>query len=265
MGNKMFRKIRKKYIKSDCFLVYSHKLLLINCIVALVCGASGKVFSERLVITSPINEGEYIDRIDIEEVDISSGCGITEIPDYAFLGCISLKRVTLPPGLKKIGFQAFSECVALKSINLPSSLEDIGSNAFTYCSSLDDLDFPSSLKHIGHNAFSFCTSLKEAILPDSIEEIESYAFSDCDSLRKVRLPSNDRLLGELMMNCCPELIEIEAPSEKAPRFDCESFIFDPEDTVAYHRCMLKVPENGVDSYNVSKSWQRFNKIVTYRK
>ncbi len=265
MEYKMFRKIRKKTIKSQCVFNNVRKLLKINCLLALTLVGSENIFSERLVITSPIKEGEYIDRIDIEEVEIASGCGITEIPDYAFLGCTSLHKVTLPPGLTKIGFQAFSECEALQSINFPLSLEDIGSNAFTYCSSLDELEFPSSLKHIGHNAFSFCTSLKEAILPDSLEEIESYAFSDCDSLQKVRLPANDRLLGELMMNCCPELIEIEAPSEKAPKFDCESYIFDPEDMAAYERCVLKLPENGIDSYNVSKSWQIFNKIVTYSK
>lgn len=227
----------------------------------IVILTSTDAFSSRLVISAPIREGEYIDRTDIEEVVIEEESGIEEIPDYAFLGCSSLRKVTLPSGLKKIGFQAFSECSALAEINFPESLEDIGSNSFAYCSRLDNLAFPKGLKHIGHNAFSFCTSLKEAILPDSIEEIESYAFSDCDELRKVRLPANDRLLGELMMNCCPNLVKIICPSPKAPKFDCESFVFDPEDTDAYDRCVLYIPENGKDSYIVSKSWQRFNKIV----
>ena len=237
------------------------KLLIICFVLSIVMIFPEDIFSERIVITSPIKEGEYMDRTDIEELVIEEGCGITEIPDYAFLGCTSLRRVSLPEGLKKIGFQAFSECTELKSINLPSSLEDIGSNSFTYCSNLDNMEFPAGLKHIGHNAFSFCFSLTEAILPDSLEEIESYAFSDCDSLRKVRLPANDKLLGELMMNCCPNLVEIIAPSAKAPKFDCESFIFDPEDAESYKRCVLKVTENAIDSYNVSKSWQMFNKIA----
>lgn len=235
-------------------------------IALFICafGSSLEVQSTRIVITSPIKEGEYIDRTDIEEVVVEDGHGILEIPDYAFLGCASLRKVRLPSGLRKIGFQAFSECSALEEINFPASLQDIGSNSFTYCTRLDNLDFPSGLKHIGHNAFSFCTSLSEAVLPDSLEEIESYAFSDCDSLRKVRLPANDRLLGELMMNCCSALEEIVAPSSIAPKFDCESFVFDPEDRVAYERCVLKVPENSIDSYNVSKSWQMFNKIATYK-
>ncbi len=243
----------------------NRKLLKLSIFIIMLFFGKGLSFSEKIVISAPIKEGEYIDRTDIDEVEIVSGRGITEIPDYAFLGCSSLKRVSLPEGLKKIGFQAFSECDSLESINFPSSLEDIGSNSFTYCASLDNLKFPVGLKHIGHNAFSFCSSLQEAMLPDSLEEIESYAFSDCDSLKKVRLPANDRLLGELMMNCCPELTVIVAPSEKAPKFDCESFIFDPEDRNAYQRCELQVPENGKDSYYVSKSWQMFNKIVTGEK
>lgn len=219
------------------------------------------VFSNKLVLKSPIREGQFIDRTDIEELEITESSGITEIPDYAFLGCTSLRKVLLPEGLKKIGFQSFSECSALEEINFPESLIDIGSNSFTYCTKLDKLRFPDGLKHIGHNAFSFCSSLKEAILPDSLEEIESYAFSDCDSLRKVRLPSNDHLLGELLMNCCPLLVEIVSPSIIPPKFDCNSFIFDTLDTSAYERCRLKVPENAIDSYNVSNSWQMFNKIA----
>lgn len=235
---------------------------MIGIIVSFLLGVGMDGYGEKVVIVSAIEEGEFMDRIDLEEVEIAEGCGITEIPDYAFLGCASLKRVILPEGLKKIGFQAFSECEALETINFPESLEDIGSNSFTYCGKLDGLNFPKKLKHIGHNAFSFCTSLQEAILPDSIEELESYAFSDCDSLRKVRLPGNDKLLGELMMNCCRNLTEIIEPSVKVPKFDCESFIFDPEDKEMYEKCTLKVPDNVIDEYSVSKSWQMFNKIVT---
>ena len=239
----------------------NRRLLTISIIFAfLVCGIDN-LFSATLVITDPIVEGEYMDRTDIDEVVIESGHGISEIPDYAFLGCTSLKKVTLPEGLKKIGFQSFSECSALEEVNFPDSLEDIGSNSFTYCSNLRNVVFPQGLKHIGHNAFSFCTSLVEAILPDSLEEIESYAFSDCDSLRKVRLPANDHLLGELMMNCCCSLVEIEEGSLDVPKFDCDSYIFDPYDTDAYERCVLKVPESVIDKYDVSKSWQMFNKIA----
>ena len=260
----MFDKNRFFLTKIVRFLKMNYKSLIFRIMFMAVALLPMEALGLRLEITGPIKEGEYIDRTDIEEVVVAEGCGITEIPDYAFLGCGSLKKVTLPEGLKKIGFQAFSECSGLREINLPGSLEDIGSKSFAYCSALDGLRFPAGLKHIGHNAFSFCSSLKEAILPDSLEEIESYAFSDCEALSRVRLPANGNLLGELMMNCCPRLVEIVAPSPEAPKFDCESFIFDPEDVAAYERCVLQVPENAMDSYNISKSWQMFNKIAMSR-
>jgi len=215
---------------------------------------------EKIIVSSPITEKHYMDRKDIDEVVFESGCGITEIPDYAFLGCENLKKVTLPDGLKKIGFQAFSECCSLETINFPESLEDIGSNSFAYCTLLDNIDFPIGLKHIGHNAFSFCSSIKEVTLHGNMKELESYAFSDCKSLKKVILPSNDNMLGELIFNCCPSLTTIIESSVNVPVFDCDSYIFDPDDKEAYQRCTLFVPKESVNAYRTSSSWSLFEKI-----
>lgn len=216
---------------------------------------------KTLCISKPISELEYADRNYIEVLEFAINCMITEIPDYAFLGCTSLKKVVLPEGLKKIGVQAFSGCNRLCEIYLPSSLEDIGSNAFAYCSELKEVTFPSSLKHIGHNAFSFCTSLRSVWLPDSIAELESYAFSDCSSLKSARLPANSNLLGELIFNCCDSLEILLEPSPEVPVFDCNSFIFDPLDTAAYQRCVLKVPGEALHLYRESESWNLFKTIA----
>ncbi len=216
---------------------------------------------KTLYISEPISELEYADRNDIEVLEFTDNCIVTEIPDYAFLGCSSLRKVVLPKGLKKIGFQAFSGCSALLEIYLPSSLEDIGSNAFAYCSELKEITFPDSLKHIGHNAFSFCSSLRSVWLPNSITELESYAFSDCASLKSARLPANSNLLGELIFNCCNSLEVLIAPSPEVPVFDCNSFIFDPLDTAAYQRCVLKVPGDALNRYRASESWNLFKTII----
>lgn len=210
--------------------------------------------AKRLIISVPFDSVGYHDRLDIEEVVVTESSGVTEIPDYAFIGCARLRKVSLPSTIKKIGFQAFSECESLQEIILPEGLEDIGSNSFTYCYSLKNLKFPSTLLHIGHNAFSFCDSLTEVYLPDSIRELESYAFSDCESLRSARLPANGNLLGELIFNCCPQLSSIVMPSPVMPKIDCESFLFDPIDDSLIGICRLYVPSSLIKSYKASPSY-----------
>lgn len=217
--------------------------------------------AKKLEVSSPIDSVGYRDRLDVEEVVIMESAGITEIPDYAFLGCNNLRKVILPKTIRKIGFQAFSECTALEEINFPDGLEDIGSNSFTYCRNLKDVKFPDSLKHIGHNAFSFCDSLTHVDLPDSIEEVESYAFSDCSSLKRAKLPANDRLLGELIFNCCPKLEIIVMPSVKMPEIDCGSYLFDPIDEEQLQRSVLYVPKSLIDDYKKSPSYNILPQIL----
>lgn len=259
MGANGLKEFQKNLSKvKNIFNVRGNILKLICVYIALFFNFS-YVYADKFIITGPIGEKEFMDRSDIEEVVFEEGCGIREIPDYAFLGCSSLKKVILPEGVTRIGFQAFSECASLERITLPSTLQDIGSNSFAYCESLRDVVFPDSLIHIGHNAFSFCHALEEVYLPDSLQEIESYAFSDCGSLRRVRFPANDKMLGELILNCCHHMREIEEPSVLPPTFDCDSFIFDPSDDAAYKNCSLIVPDKSVPLYKKSRSWSLFYK------
>ena len=76
-----------------------------------------------------------------------------------FLGCTSLKEVTLPVDLLKVGDVVFSECTSLERVILPESLEEIGNYAFQVCSSLTNIKLPKNLKEIGIGAFGGCTSL----------------------------------------------------------------------------------------------------------
>jgi hypothetical protein len=41
---------------------------------------------------------------------------LEEIGDFAFWGCINLKKVKLPKTVKRIGYQAFSPCTEVKNI-----------------------------------------------------------------------------------------------------------------------------------------------------
>ena len=77
----------------------------------------------------------------IEIPSTLGGCSVTDIGDYAFLGCSGLTSVTIPSSVTSIGTYAFSGCRGLTSVTIPSSVTSIGKGAFEGCRSLRDVYF----------------------------------------------------------------------------------------------------------------------------
>ena len=96
-----------------------------------------------------------------ELTDIAIPSDITEIKNYAFHGCTSLKSVTIPNSVTSIGMYAFYNCTSLKSITIGNSVTSIGESAFSGCTSLTSVTIPDSVTSIGNSAFYNCTSLKK--------------------------------------------------------------------------------------------------------
>ncbi len=61
---------------------------------------------------------------------------VIAIDDSVFSGNTKLTSVSLPEGLKTLGWFAFSGCTSLKSIHIPDSVCEIGYDAFAYCTVL---------------------------------------------------------------------------------------------------------------------------------
>ena len=55
---------------------------------------------------------------------------LTEIEEYTFFLCDSLRTITIPEGVRSIGEGAFLDCSSLKKVSLPRSLRSIGEKAF---------------------------------------------------------------------------------------------------------------------------------------
>ena len=115
-------------------------------------------------------------RNDLVEVFIQSP--VITIDDFAFLECIYLRQIILPPTLITINKCAFKECTSLTQISIPSSVTSIGNEAFFRCSQLKQISFenPSSLKSIGEKSFKECSSLKSILIPSSVKSIGIDAF-----------------------------------------------------------------------------------------
>lgn len=97
----------------------------------------------------------------------------------------SIKSVTIPNSIERIGNYTFLGCNKLVKVDLPNSLKEIGDGAFEDCISLKSIDFPTSLLYIGREAFSGCKSFNEIVIPANITTINDYAFQGCSNLHRV--------------------------------------------------------------------------------
>ncbi len=116
---------------------------------------------------------------------------LTEIGEYSFFECSSLKKVNIPDGVTKIKGSAFRK-TGITEITIPKNVTSIASYAFRECRSLKTVTIPedSELTEIGMQAFVACYKLSSITLPNKLESIYSQAFSSCRSLKSITIPAS---------------------------------------------------------------------------
>ena len=169
---------------------------------------------------------------------------VTEINQYAFMGCRELSSIELPEGLTAIGFGAFDGCSGLTSVNIPSTVTTIKKWAFRDCSGLTkvcitdiaawceitfedygnplyyahhlfledeeitDLIIPDNVSIISDRVFNGFSSLKSVELGSGVVSIGNYAFAWCTSLASIVMPENVKELGSCSFLECEALADI---------------------------------------------------------
>ena len=116
---------------------------------------------------------------------------ITEIDNFAFDSCVSLKSVTHGTEITRIGERAFANCYRLVSFDLGDNLTELGSEAFQSCRSLYEITIPSSLKSVGVH-FSY-SGLVRAVIEEGVEEVSERAFIECNKLSEIANASSVEL------------------------------------------------------------------------
>ena len=176
---------------------------------------------------------------------------LASIPDYAFEDCGSLKSVTLPENISRIGSGAFRNCVSLESINLPSTVTEIQDHALENCSSLQELGLPEALESLGDYALSGLSGVESIDLPENVTpgrgtfkgwrslsgiqipsnwtELPDEAFEKCSSISEIIVPDNIIRLGRSCFQECGSLTSISLPDGlryiKSYAFqDCSSLV-----------------------------------------
>lgn len=140
------------------------------------------------------------------------------ICEKAFLGCESLRHISIPNSVERIEYRAFSECNSLQQIMIPDSVEHISNSAFYHCDSLEKVLIPESVKTLGSWVFAYCNSLEQIIIPNSIVEIPGRVFFKCKSLKQIRIPDSVSRIGKTALQKCPSLQRIIIPKGSKEKF-----------------------------------------------
>lgn len=139
------------------------------------------------------------------------GCPVTEVRDNAFYNCTSLRSISLPDTVLKIGHHSFYGCYSLESIVLPSELEEIGMGCFCGCTALAEVRLPDTLSVLPDSCFRVCTSLRDITLPRGITTVEKFCFAGCTGLENISLGDSLTELGERALFMCDSLESIYIP------------------------------------------------------
>ena len=88
-----------------------------------------------LTVSVTKNNNTYSGNLIIPNTVCHSGKAylVTSIEDETFRECSDLTNITLPIGLRSIGYGAFEECKGITNISLPNELLSIGDWVFVGC------------------------------------------------------------------------------------------------------------------------------------
>ena len=122
-----------------------------------------------------------LDRL-VDDLDIqfeAGGCPVTGIAPRVFEGCVNLRRVILPAGLRQIGEMAFSGCVKLTDVTIPASVARVGTLAFAKCAALERVRIEPGVQALGPSCFSKCARLTRVDIPASVASFGGGVFFGC--------------------------------------------------------------------------------------
>lgn len=109
---------------------------------------------------------------------ISIPKSVKSIGKGAFASCASLIEVNFAEdgALTELGNFCFYNCDSLKTLSIPEGIETVREATFMNSKSLQRVTLPSTIKTVERAAFAECDSIKKITLGNNIEALGDYAF-----------------------------------------------------------------------------------------
>ena len=118
------------------------------------------------------------------------------ISDGCFLNCISLENITFKNNeITEIGDYSFSGCNSLKSLNVIYLGNKIGNYAFYKCSSIEDFSFLNNVINFGDKCLAYTNLTKFDFLNKTFKYIGNFAFANSYYPDDININLNDTIVS----------------------------------------------------------------------
>jgi len=188
-------------------------------------GKGGYLPKYAVLSNSIANQGYYGDKT-LQDYTVPSG--MVSIGDFSYARS-SMTSVSIPDGVKTIGYGAFYHCDNLESVRIPGSVTYIDKAAFdktpwlenwkkgsteeflivgdgvllAYRGSSNYVQLPDSVKTIAPACFADHVELQSVVLNDGVECIAQDAFAGCRNLKTVTGGNNLKKIEDRAFAQCP--------------------------------------------------------------
>ena len=150
-----------------------------------------QTLKEITVLRGSLETNSFYNCVNIEKV--IAGDGVSDVKEGAFIGCKSVKELTLPYG-GVYGMLFGADKYTNNGTYVPSTLEKIAitkieilAEGALYSIGIRELILPDTLKEIGAMAFFNCSRLVEIDLGAGVVNIGKAAFGRCSALQKINV------------------------------------------------------------------------------
>lgn len=170
-------------------------------------GCSSINLTEKISKLKTIEQHAFENNYKLEKVEINNN--VTNIGQYAFAGCLSLRDFKLAGKIKLedfclsgtqincvdqiletalLGIGVFADCKKITEVKIPYGINAIPRSLFENCTGLTSVYIPDSVLTIGVHSFYGCSSLKQLTGMSELVKISNECFGDCTSLTKLIFP-----------------------------------------------------------------------------